>query len=132
MPVFKYAKLVRDKIWSLERAAGHIPHGRRLGGLELKRALLKKLSEEAAEVPLASAAQNEVAEELADLQQVLDDLAAEYGISKETIETAQQMKRAEKGGFREGYYIETVEIPDENDPFAVKFRENPKKYPEVL
>lgn len=131
MTVFRYAKLVRDNIWSLEQELGHTPHGSRLHGLALKRALVKKLVEEADEVPIESGDMAAITEELADLQQVLDDLTAECGVTEESVKLVQAAKFAKKGGFRGGVYIDTVDIPDENDPFAIKFRQDPKKYPEV-
>lgn len=130
MPTFLYRKLVRDNIWQLELDAGHTPTGKRLHGLALRRAMADKLREEAAELPLDETGQA-VTEELADLQQVLDDLAAECGVTKTAIEAARADKFAKKGGFRGGVYIDAVDIPDETDPFAVKFRQDPAKYPEV-
>lgn len=131
MALFIYAKLVRDRIWQLELDAGHTPKGKHLRGLALKRALLTKLTEEATEIPVAKTATKEVIEELADVQQVLDDLAHEYGITKAQIGRARRAKLAKKGGFRAGIYIDTVEITDETDPFLIKFRADPAKYPEV-
>ncbi|MBL8159574.1 hypothetical protein JNJ66_03895 [Candidatus Saccharibacteria bacterium] len=54
MPVFKLNKLVRDKIVDHQYDIGAIPTCRRLSPDELRRELIQKLTEEAAELEQAS------------------------------------------------------------------------------
>lgn len=130
MPTFKYAKLVRDNIWRWHEESGHTVKGQTLQGAELRKSLSEKLHEEVDEVSLA-ASREELIEEIADIRQVLDDLCAEADIPEAEVTASQAKKLAKKGGFREGYYIETVTIPYEDDEWAQYCRKSPEKYPEV-
>ncbi len=131
MPTFKYAKLVRDKIWGFHEADGHTVIGKKLTGVELRRALCEKLHEEADEVDTALT-KEQLTEELADVRQILDDLCAEEGVLEAEVKTAQAKKFAKKGGFQGGRYIEMVTIADENDKWVQYCRSSPDKYPEVV
>ncbi len=130
MPTFRYAKLVRDNIPEFHKSSGHIVNGRRLAGAVLRSALTSKLHEEADEVATAST-KKELIEEIADVQQIIDDLCAHEKITKSEIAEVQKSKAERKGGFANGEYIETVTIADENDKWAQYCRESPEKYPEV-
>lgn len=130
MPTFRYDKLVRDTIGELHIDAGHVPEITHLSNDELVVALCKKLREEADEVDEALNEQ-ELIEELADVQQIIDDLCAVTGISKVILEEQKKQKADKKGGFQKGVYISTVTIPDENDEWAVYCRKSPEKYPEI-
>lgn len=92
MPKFKFAKLVRDKIVEGQIAAGAKPIYHLLSEDEHKRLLVEKVIEEAKE--LIRADPSEVAEEIADVQQALEDLAEKYGLTPRDIAKAQQVKRA--------------------------------------
>lgn len=131
MPTFKYAKLVRDNIAKWHVESGHTPKTKKLKGEELKKALFKKLHEEADEVSVALS-RDELIEEISDVQQIIDDLCAVENIQKSEVEAARKIKRERKGGFREGIYIDTVTIPDEKDKWAKYCRSQPEKYPEVI
>ena len=130
MPTFKYAKLVRDNIWRWHEENGHTVTGQKLQGVELRKKLGEKLHEEADEVS-AALSREEIIEEIADVRQILDDLCAEEAITESEVVAAQTKKSARKGGFREGRYIETVTIPNEDDEWAQYCRKSPEKYPEV-
>lgn len=130
MPTFKYAKLVRDNIVKWHVESGHTPKVRHLKGEALKDALCAKLHEEADEVGSAIE-RHELIEEIADVQQILDDLCTHEHIDKKEIEQARIAKFNKKGGFKKGSYIDTVTIPDENDQWARYCRQSPDKYPEV-
>lgn len=129
MPKFRYDKLVRDKIPEYHENSGHTVEGRILGGVALRRALIGKLHEEVDEAG-AAPSKKKLTEEIADIRQILDDLCAKEGILEIDVKTAQAAKEERKGGFREGRYIETVTIPDENDEWAQYCRKSPDKYPE--
>lgn len=131
MPTFKHAKLVRDNIWGWHEKRGHIVVGHKLGGgKKLRDALCEKLHEEADEVR-GALTRDELIEEIADIQQILDDLCTVEGVTKDQIEIARAKKQERKGGFLKGDYIETVSIPDENDKWAQYCRRDPNKYPEL-
>ena len=130
MPTFRYAKLVRDKIpgWHIE--SGHILTRRKLVGPELVAALTDKLHEEADEVS-GALDQSELIEELSDVQQIIDDICAVSGISKDEVAAVMAKKAARKGGFLQGEYIETVTMPNNDDEWAAYCRRSPEKYPEI-
>lgn len=130
MPTFKYAKLVRDNIADWHTHAGHTPKVTHLKGKQLIRALCKKLHEEADEVD-AALSRNELIEEIADVQQILDDICTVENIKKSEVESTQAKKFEQKGGFQNGIYIDTVYMPNEDDRWAKYCRKNPRKYPEL-
>ena len=131
MPTFTYAKLVRDNIWRWHEENGHTVEGREFKGDDLRKKLCEKLHEEADEVD-AALSREELIEEIADVRQILKDLCAEEVISEEEVEAARAKKATRKGGFREGRYIESVTIPDEDDKWAQYCRKSPEKYPERI
>lgn len=131
MPTFRYDKLVRDKIGKWHVEAGHTPAITHLKGKELVAALCKKLHEEADEVD-GALSQEELVEEIADVQQIIDDLCAVADIEKRVLDDIKKKKAAKKGGFKDGVYISTVAMPDENDKWAIYCRKSPDKYPEVI
>lgn len=128
MPRFVFKKLVRDTIADDQIARGGHPDYRLLSKEEHIVELAKKIAEEANEIPGAPAA--EYAEELADVQQAVDDLRNLLGVSRDEVAAAQTKKAAKKGGFSKGVYIESVEVA-EGDDWIPHFRENPDRYPEI-
>ena len=101
-----------------------------LKGRELQVALCNKLHEEADEVH-AAATKEELIEEIADVQQIIDDLLMHSDISVADLKVVQTAKREKKGGFSKGIYIEKVYMPNDDDKWAAYCRKNPEKYPEV-
>lgn len=130
MPTFLFTKLVRDKILGFHTEAGHDIKYVTLTGEALKTKLLTKLHEEADEVPVRAEADAEVIEEISDVQQVLDDLKREYGITDGQVSAAQQAKFAKKGGFADGVFVESVTL-GEDDEWTAYYRASPDKFPEV-
>ena len=129
MPTFQFNKLVRDNIAEWHRESGHEPTVTILQGKDLKAALCDKLHEEADEVH-AAATRDELVEEIADVQQVIDDLLMHNKISLAELKAVQTKKREKKGGFTKGIYIENVYMPNDHDKWAAYCRKNPEKYPE--
>jgi predicted house-cleaning noncanonical NTP pyrophosphatase (MazG superfamily) len=124
-------KLARDK--SLERLKedGITAQYRMLSGHELREALQKKLVEEAQEVHDANPNdRQEIIDELADVLEVIDGLCKAYGISMQEVLKEKAARRESRGGFEDGFYLETFEM-DENNPKAKYFRKYPHKYPEI-
>lgn len=130
MPTFRYDKLVRDNIPAFHREAGHSIVSLTLRGKELATALIAKLHEETDEIN-GALTDDELLEEIADVQQIIDDLCIVHGFSREQLAHVIHKKSAKKGGFLQGAYIETVTIPDEDDEWVRYCRKSPDKYPEI-
>ena len=94
-------KLVRNKIPELFPEAGEFV---RIEGEHLDRLLMGKVVEEVAEVFGASTAK-EMTEEIADVIEVLLAFAAQVDVTAEDIAMARAAKRAERGGFEEGWIL---------------------------
>lgn len=99
-------KLVRDRIPELIRAEGRRPVGEVLAAGARRGALLAKLVEEAAEA--AGADGGDLAQELADVLEVVRALAAEPGLSMGDVTALADRKRSARGGFEQGLFL--VEI----------------------
>lgn len=130
MPKFIFNKLIRDKFQKIYEELGQRITTRSLTAQELKDELRKKIIEEATELPTPENKNNEIIDEIADVQQVLDDLKSIYGISSEEVSISMEKKYEKKGGFQEGLYVETIELNDE-DKWVEYYRKDPYKYPEV-
>jgi predicted house-cleaning noncanonical NTP pyrophosphatase (MazG superfamily) len=99
-------KLVRDRIPEVIRAGGQEAHVRTLSVSEYRRALREKLNEEVGELLTAKPAQ--VAEEIADVIEVLIAIAAVSGSSWEHIEQVRTNKASERGAFARRLWLEDV------------------------
>ncbi|MFF5108099.1 hypothetical protein [Streptosporangium sp. NPDC000509] len=95
---------MRDRIPEIIRAHGREPVVTVLGDADYRAALLEKLFEEAAELREAPAA--EVAEEIADVLEVLRAVAHIHGYEWWDIEKVAETKRAERGAFLGRIYLE--------------------------
>ncbi|MEV0423165.1 nucleoside triphosphate pyrophosphohydrolase [Streptosporangium canum] len=96
-------KLVRDRIPDIIREHGGEPVVTVLGDADYRRALLEKLFEESTE--LSEAAATEVAEEIADVLEVLRAIAQVHGHEWRDIEKISEAKRAERGAFLERIHL---------------------------
>lgn len=128
MPIFKFSKLVRDKVVDQQIASGAKPNYRKLEPEDHKRELINKLIEEAREVEQSSP--EEVINEIADVQQIIDDLRVLYNLTADDVAAAQKRKNEKNGAFAEGLYIESLEI-DEADQWTSYYRMHPDRYPEI-
>lgn len=122
---FRLNKLVRDKIVEHHQHMGGKVVQRRLRGNELIIALADKLIEEAKELK-----KDPTADEIADVHEVLRQIATERGISEADIAEAQERKREKNGGFEKGNFIETVTLPADN-AWAEYYAADPKRFPEI-
>ena len=109
-------------------SSGTQPQVRILSSPEFIEALKHKLVEESRE--LVAEIPEKAAGELADVQEIIDELCAALGISKEQLEELQKAKRKKAGGFLERLYVDTVQIA-EDDPWVKHYLSSPDKYPEV-
>ena len=107
-------KLVRDKIPDLIRADGRTPVVEVLPADQRRPALLAKLLEEAAEA--ADAPDVELAEELADVLEVVRSLAADLEVSWERVVELADHKRELRGGFDRGLVLVRAEREDSRRP----------------
>ena len=98
-------KLVRDRIPEIIEAAGGQPSTRVLDQAERLPALLMKLQEESDELRTA-ASPSEQREELADVLEVLKGIASELDLPWANIESAAAQKRAKRGGFEAGIWLQ--------------------------
>jgi predicted house-cleaning noncanonical NTP pyrophosphatase (MazG superfamily) len=105
--VTEFHKLVRDGIPALIEAEGRTPVVEVLDRTQRRPALLTKLAEEAAEA--AAAGDDELAEELADVLEVVRALASEVGLTFEGVVELADAKRAQRGGFNRGLFLVRTE-----------------------
>lgn len=132
MPKFYFRKLVRDKVLEncLEEPETLETNYRVLNNDDFARELIRKVAEEASEIPIGPESDvEEVLAELADLQAVINALQKLHGFSEKDLRQAVQKKAANKGDFMGKYYIDSVVLAD-NSPWIEYFRANPKRYPE--
>lgn len=124
---FKYGKLVRDNIVKNQEASGAKPKYRLLNTNEHAQELIMKIIEETEEI----IGSEDLAAEIADVQQALDDLRELVGVTNADVADKQKQKLDKTGGFGKGIYIEYVEL-DESDKWVRYYRDNPERYPEIL
>jgi predicted house-cleaning noncanonical NTP pyrophosphatase (MazG superfamily) len=93
----EHNKLVRDKIPEIIRNSGNQCETTILSNLDYIEALRDKLVEEAKETAIAPP--EELAQELADVMEVIDALMAATGIEPEKVREIQKEKRSQRGGF---------------------------------
>ncbi len=95
----RHGKLVRDRIPENVAAGGEIARVAQLSRSEALAALKIKLVEEAFET--RDAQPENLAEELADVFEVLEALLEQAGLTKQEIEAIKERKRSRRGGFGE-------------------------------
>lgn len=128
MPTFKFAKLVRDNIVDHQIASGATPRFHILNDAEHKAALVDKMIEEVREI--ATADPDEVAAEIADVQQAIDDLKEKCGLTDADIAKAQASKNDKNGPFKKGIFVESVTV-DEGNTWTQYYRKHADRYPEM-
>lgn len=130
MRKFKFSKLVRDKIVENVIAVGNKPNWKTLSEEEYILELKKKVVEEALEVPRTEDPE-EVVKELADVQELIDNLLEVLKVSRERFSEIQKAKNDKNGSFKKRQYIEDVETSDEVTKWVQYYLDNPDKYPEL-
>ena len=128
---FYLQKLVRDKVVKKCLDDEEVLHTeyRELNKQEFRRELLRKIHEEADEIPLDDNQRNELLKELADLQEVVDALRQDFGFSTEQVQEEMARKRQDKGGFDKRHYIKYHDLADDSKWVKI-FRAQPDKYRE--
>ena len=107
---FKLNKLVRDKIVQSTQAQGGEVNYKTLSGDELNKALVTKLIEEAEELR----GSNFSASELADIKELIEQIAKNLKITDKQLSRAQEIKKTENGGFTKGHFIKSLSLPTDN------------------
>lgn len=128
MRTFSFSKLVRDKIVDAIIANGNSPKWRTLSDEEYIKELKKKLVEEALE--LIEADNKETIKEVADVQEIIDNLLEVLKISRRNLILVQHSKNEKNGSFKNRQYIDVVEVKDDASEIEY-YLKYPEKYPEV-
>ncbi len=102
----KYNKLVRDNIVDIILENGETPIFKKLDDKEYLLELKKKLQEEALEV--FNANNDEILEELADILEIITNIALENNYSLDDIVNKSKEKNKQKGSFVKKIYLEEV------------------------
>ncbi len=102
--IVKYNKLIRDRIPEIAKEAGWIPTVRVLKQKEFLNALKKKVFEEAEEL-IQSKDKRGIINEIVDIQELLDVLMSEIGLTKPEIKKLQNAKRKKRGGFKKRLFL---------------------------
>ncbi len=95
------------------KSEGVRPKYKYLNGIELQNELKNKLVEESEEVK-AESTPEKVMMELADVLEAIDGLCKAYGIDKKELMRIKDDKRNERGDFESGFYVEYIEMNEEN------------------
>ena len=101
-------KLVRDGIPDKIRRKGESPVVRVLTKFELMSATRKKVLEEARELAEAQG-RDEILREAADVLEAFDAFLDAHHISMAEARKLQERRRAERGGFDKGFFLERVD-----------------------
>ncbi len=126
---FKVDKLIRDKIPEITLIDGVTTFTRELDLSEYIKRLSDKLIEETKEV-IQAKDKMEIAEELADVLEVINAMAIANGLSFQDIENARLKKKELKGGFEKGIYCSFIEMPSDNQRVS-HYLARAEEYPEV-
>ena len=100
----KYNKLIRDRILEIIQAAGENPFSRVLNKKEYIKELKRKILEEAEEL-ISAKNKKEIINEIVDIQELLDVIISEIGLTKSQIKQQQKIKNRKKGGFKKKLFL---------------------------
>jgi predicted house-cleaning noncanonical NTP pyrophosphatase (MazG superfamily) len=130
MEYFKFSKLVRDKIVSNMEKNDQKPRGvRKLNDKEFLKELIDKVLEESREMKNFESIQD-LKEEVADVQEVLDYIKKEINLSEKEVKELQKIKIDKNGGFDKRIWLKDVGVDKSNKWFKY-FDSHPDKYPKL-
>lgn len=124
---FKYAKLVRDNIPEIIIKSGAKISQRTLSNSQYIVALKSKLLEEALELKKAKKP-SEIISELADAQEVIDNLLTALKLSTNGLKKIQNEKNKKNGSFQHKKYINFIKVQEDFDWLEYHLK-NKDKYP---
>lgn len=128
MRKFLLNKLVRDKILGEMQGMGQRVVSKKLSDAAYLHELSRKLVEEASEFKPGDP--KEALKELADILEVVEALAAEFGADFDKLRAVQAERKAKRGGFTDRTYVESVTLADD-DPWAAYYAKEPERFKEV-
>lgn len=102
--VVKYNKLIRDKIPEIVMADGWTPKTKILNSQDFLIELKKKILEEAKELNQGKTHDNLI-EELADIQEIIDTILVEKEVKSSEFRKIQIRKRIKRGGFKKKLFL---------------------------
>ena len=100
----KYNKLIRDRILEIIKADEKKPYFRILNKKEYLKEIKKKIIEEARELAKAKN-KKEIINEIVDVQELIDVLISELGLTKLKIQKQQKVKNKKRGGFKKKLFL---------------------------
>jgi len=100
----RYNKLIRDRILEIIKEAGEKPYFRILNKKEYFEEVKKKVVEEAKELTKVKNKKG-VINEVVDIQELLDVLISELGLTKSQIKKQQKIKNKKRGGFKKKLFL---------------------------
>ncbi len=100
----KYNKLIRDKIPEIIKNTGWTPTVRVLNKKEYLKEIKKKFGEEVKEL-IKAKTKKEIINEIVDIQELIDVLISELGLTKSKIEKQQKIKNKKRGGFKKRLFL---------------------------
>jgi len=124
---FKYAKLVRDKIPEKIKKSGGSVNQKILNSSQYLHALKTKLIEEGQEL-VSAKRPNEILDELADIQEIIDNLLLALKSKAQDLKKIQKEKNKKNGSFRAKIYINHI-TTDETFDWLEYHLKNKDKYP---
>jgi len=102
--IVKYNKLIRDRIPKIIKEADWVPTVRILRKSEFLGAVKKKVLEEAGEL-IKSKDKKGITNEIVDIQELIDVLVSEIGLTKSQIKKQQKLKNRKRGGFKKRLFL---------------------------
>ncbi len=102
--VIRYNKLIRDRILEIIKADGGKSFSRVLNKKEYLKEIKKKITEEAKELVKAKS-KKETVNEIVDIQELIDRIISELGLTKSQIKKQQKIKNKKRGGFKKRLFL---------------------------
>jgi predicted house-cleaning noncanonical NTP pyrophosphatase (MazG superfamily) len=124
---FKVAKLVRDKALENLTAEGALVDHEHLPRDKIELVLKDKILEEAREI-IEGETKEAIAEEIADLMEVILTYMDHLSITREEVEAIRAEKTAKTGAFKNALYIQKITV-EEGSLQEAHFLRQPHKYP---
>ena len=100
----KYNKLLRDRILEIIKADGEKPYFRILNKKQYLKEIKKKIIEETKEL-IKAKNKKEIINEIVDIQELIDALISELGLTKLKIQKQQKVKNKKRGRFKKKLFL---------------------------
>lgn len=93
-------------------------------------ALTQKMVEELEEL-FECETKEQVINELADLEEVMDEFKKLVKVEQSDIDALRKQKCADEGGFKKRIYFEYIDVPENSEALAF-YVQDPERYPEIV